>query len=315
MFWYYSWPAITELVPDRGPDQGGTKVLLKGRNFHPFKDETIDNANDTFCMFENLAKVPATIINSTKLICHSPPSFVLRQSIVEVTLNNQQYTDDNAVFQYYRPPYLFDIQPREGPVGGGTKLRAIGSNFRDTGNITCRFNDTLIVPGKYISSSEIECVTPTVEHPGFVPLSVSLEMDMYSPSVQFLFYERPQIDFIEPQCGPDYGFTQVTVHGKNFLDMGHNKALCVFNKTIFTNATIMSGEIMMCDSPDLLNSQGYSIMTDHMLFYLLEVSIDGGIEMDGPAQKFMYYKDPKPTAIIPDSGPLRGGTLVKMAAA
>ena len=58
-FWYYSWPAITELVPDRGPDSGGTKVLLKGRNFHPFKDLPIDNANDTFCKFENLAKVPA----------------------------------------------------------------------------------------------------------------------------------------------------------------------------------------------------------------------------------------------------------------
>ena len=58
-FWYYSWPSINELVPDRGPDSGGTKVLVKGRNFFPFKDETIDNANDTFCMFENLAKTPA----------------------------------------------------------------------------------------------------------------------------------------------------------------------------------------------------------------------------------------------------------------
>jgi hypothetical protein len=79
-FWYYSWPAISELVPDRGPDTGGTHVLLKGRNFFPFKDfpGQIDNFNDTFCMFENLAKVPAKIINSTKVICLSPPSYVLR---------------------------------------------------------------------------------------------------------------------------------------------------------------------------------------------------------------------------------------------
>lgn len=87
-FWYYSWPAITELIPDRGPDAGGTKVLLRGRNFFPFKDYNIDNANDTFCKFENLAKVPATIINSTKAVCLSPPSYVLRSSIVEITLNN-----------------------------------------------------------------------------------------------------------------------------------------------------------------------------------------------------------------------------------
>lgn len=55
-------------------------------------------------MFENLAKVPAKIINSTKAICYSPPSYVLRESVVEITLNNQQYSDDNNIFHYYRPP-------------------------------------------------------------------------------------------------------------------------------------------------------------------------------------------------------------------
>lgn len=87
-FWYYSNPAITEIIPNRGPDIGGTKVLLRGRNFRPFYDLGIDNSNDTFCMFENLGKVPATVLNSTKVICHTPPSYVLRQSIVEISLNN-----------------------------------------------------------------------------------------------------------------------------------------------------------------------------------------------------------------------------------
>ena len=77
-YWYYSQPAITELIPDRGPDIGGTKVLLKGRNFFPFKEMSIDNSNDTFCMFEDLGKVPAVVINSTKVHCLSPPSYVLR---------------------------------------------------------------------------------------------------------------------------------------------------------------------------------------------------------------------------------------------
>lgn len=56
---------------------------------------------------------------------------------------------------------------------------AIGSNFRDTGNISCKFNET-VVPGKYLSTSEIECYSPPVDHPGYVPLSVALEMEMYS---------------------------------------------------------------------------------------------------------------------------------------
>jgi hypothetical protein len=157
-------------------------------------------------MFENLGKVPATIINSTKAVCVAPPSYVLRQAVVEITLNNQQYTDDNNVFYYYRPPYLFDTNPREGPVSGGTRVIAVGSNFRDTKNATCKFNET-VVPGKYLSSSEIECFAPYNEKPGFVPLSIAMELDMYSPAVQFLYYEKPVIESIEPLCGPESGYT------------------------------------------------------------------------------------------------------------
>lgn len=134
---------------------------------------------------------------------------------------------------------------------------------------------------------------------------------MYSQTLKYLYYEKPVLDSIEPLSGPDYGYTQITLRGKNFLDMGHNKALCVFNKTIFTNATIMSSEEMKCDSPSLINNQGYSTFFDGV-FYNVEVTIDGGREISGPKQKFIYYKDPKITSIEPDSGPLKGGTPVNV---
>ena len=95
------------------------------------------------------------------------------------------------------------------------------------------------------------------------------------------------------------------------MDMGHNKALCVFNKTIFTNATIMSAEVMKCDSPSLINNQGYSTFNEGV-FYFVEVSIDGGREINGPKFKFTYYKDPVLQTILPDSGPIQGGTHVKI---
>jgi hypothetical protein len=37
----------------------------------------IDISNDTFCEFEGIAKVKATVINSTKLTCVAPPNYVL----------------------------------------------------------------------------------------------------------------------------------------------------------------------------------------------------------------------------------------------
>lgn len=94
--------------------------------------------------------------------------------------------------------------------------------------------------------------------------------------------------------------------------MGHNKALCVFNKTIYTNATIMDDKTMKCDSPSLINSQGYSLMKDEMLYYYVTISIDGGSERNGPRFKFTYYKDPKLSNVSPFSGPIKGGTTVRI---
>jgi hypothetical protein len=79
---------VVDLVPNFGPDTGGNKVLVKGNNFMPFIDSDIDNQNDTFCIFEGLGKVQATVINSTKLYCEAPPNYVVEQTFVEVTLNN-----------------------------------------------------------------------------------------------------------------------------------------------------------------------------------------------------------------------------------
>ena len=59
---------------------------------------------------------------------------------------------------------------------------AVGANFRDTKNITCKFNET-VVPGTYLSASEVECVAPINLLPGFVPFSIAMELEMYSPTV------------------------------------------------------------------------------------------------------------------------------------
>jgi hypothetical protein len=64
--------------------------------------------------------------------------------------------------------------------------------------------------------------------------------------------------------------------------MGHDKTLCIFNKTIFTNATIVDDETIACDSPSLYNEQGYSMMKDKPLWYDLEITINGGREVYGP---------------------------------
>jgi hypothetical protein len=97
-----------------GPESGGTLLLLKGENFKPFDPvEDIDISNSTFCFFKTLGVFKrATVLNSTRLTCHAPASYYYRETPVEVTLNAADRTEDNTLYHYYKPPFLFDSEPR-----------------------------------------------------------------------------------------------------------------------------------------------------------------------------------------------------------
>jgi hypothetical protein len=44
-----------------------------------------------------------------------------------------EYTEDEQIYNYYKPPFLFDIEPTEGPLAGGTSVIVVGSGFENTG--------------------------------------------------------------------------------------------------------------------------------------------------------------------------------------
>ena len=84
-------------------------------------------------------RVPAIVTNSTRATCVAPPSYYWRETRVEITLNGVEYTEDEEIFYYYKPPFLFDVVPQEGPLKGGTSVILTGSGFEDTGDIKCDF--------------------------------------------------------------------------------------------------------------------------------------------------------------------------------
>lgn len=100
---------------------------------------------------------------------------------------------------------------------------------------------------------------PGVES-GWTNIMISNKPGLWSTPLPYLYYEVPTVASIGPLCGPDTGYTQLTVTGKNFGDLGANKAMCVFNGTIFMNATVMDHSLLYCDSPPFLDHQGYSML-------------------------------------------------------
>lgn len=93
--------------------------------------------------------------------------------------------------------------------------------------------------------------------------------------------------------------------------MGFDKVKCVFNGTIFMNATIISAEELKCDSPPLPPTQGFS-EAGGAPFYYVSVTMNGGKEIANTSVKFTYYIDPVIKSVTPNKGPLRGGTVSRL---
>lgn len=324
-FWYYSDPSVSSITPDTGPEKGGNLLTLRGENFKPFYPQygEIDIGNSTYCYFVALGQyTKATIYNSTIAQCKAPESYYFKETAVELTLNAEDRTDDGNLYHYFKPNFLFDAEPNQGPTKGGTKVKVVGSNFTDTGNITCKFGD-IIVPATRLSSSEVTCVSPPQKAPGEVELFVNLYKGLDSASVSFLYYKAPEVKNVSPSCGPLNGFTQLAVIGENFIDLGRDQIMCAFKQedksnfyleggadpVILTNASIINSTFIFCDSPSLLNKQGYAIDAENQWFDVY-VTLDAGSQLSDSNGRFEYYSEPFINDISPALGPKEGGTMV-----
>ncbi len=160
-----------------------------------------------------------------------------------------------------------------------------------------------------INSGEIECLSPKWPEAKIVPVAVTYEEDgekSKSSSLPFMYYESPEVHSIFPECGPNYGYTQITVTGKNFVNMGLNKAKCIFNGQKAMNVTIINETTLMCSSPPLTRSESLMPALDQR--HTLEVTLNGA-ETTYNKIKFAYYPDPEIQQVLnSELGPVSGGT-------
>lgn len=316
-YWYYPEPAIMKLTPNKGPTTGGTVVMIEGQDLDPFNDmlSEVDNHNDTYCRFGLEFKTPATVISDTLVSCVAPPSPIIRTVPVDLTLNDAdfslnpiEWTDDHVPYTYYAPSYVYGVEPNMGPTSGNTTVTITGSNFEDTGQIKCRFGSK-VVPGKFISVNEIRCVSPAVENPGVVDLSISLVEDSFGQPVDFLYYAIPIIYDIYPKCGPTSGYTQITVLGKNFVFTGPGLVRCIFGDDMYTHATVMSENEIKCDSPSIRGNEEL----EKKIYFPVAVTLNGHDRSEAAqAIRFSYYEFHKLFSMSPNRGSLKGGTRVNI---
>ena len=77
--------------------------------------------------------------------------------------------------------------------------------------------------------------------------------------------------------------------GKNFVNMGLNKAKCIFNGKKAMNVTIINETTLYCSSPPLTRSE--SLLPALDMRHTVEITLNGA-EASENHVKFWYYPDP-----------------------
>jgi hypothetical protein len=119
----------------------------------------------------------------------------------------------------------------------------------------------------------------------------------------YQYFADPQLNAgnpLSPSCGPKEGFTQITLKGKSFVEIGFGVAKCIFNNEFHMNATVLDSNTLVCDSPPLDSAN-----TDS--FYNVSVTLDGDF-VSRATGKFYYYDNPTIDSVLPWLGPMAGNT-------
>jgi len=79
---------------------------------------------------------------------------------------------------------------------------------------------------------------------------------------------------------------------------------------VLTNASIINSTFVYCDTPSLLNKQGYVVDGGEGAWFDVYISLDGGSEISDSNGRFEYYQDPVIYELNPALGPQTGNTIV-----
>ena len=189
----------------------------------------------------------------------------LRTGVLLLTLGLARAEHGDTIVHTHDGPYnslhrrdtavrVRQIFPLGGPFVGNTAITVSGNNFRDVGDVKCRFGVdevqarlvTVAEPrlktnprGSYfpdipieVNVTTLECSSPGCRSPSCLPDAAAVEhavpvevsmngVTFTGTGLQFNYYDQTTIhvSVLTPRGGPRYGGTKVLVHGVGFRDL------------------------------------------------------------------------------------------------
>ena len=259
LFEYQPAVRLDDAAPARGPSSGGSSVALSGAGF----SRRSAMLGYTYARF-NTTKVPVVRVSASELRC-TAPAHASGLVSVEVTQNDQQYTESAVRFEY-EDVGAYRLDPATGPVGGGTTVLVRGAGLHEASpgggdhGAFCQFAGLDVVGASFDGEGTVRCVTPATSHPGAVALHV-VHGDAVVAAPDFLFMSAPQILTVLPALGTLLGSTPLVLRGSSLAHV----SFCRFRlpgpslSALLSLAVVSSSSSVFCDTPKFPASGFFSI--------------------------------------------------------
>ena len=120
-FHYQAAVRVTSVEPKVGQLGGGTLVRVLGSGFVPSMTALVRVGSQPL--------VVARVLSSVLLECTMPSRTEPGLLAVEATLNEQDFSYDEVLFEYQADARVLEVSPAKGPSAGGGFVNVTGSGF------------------------------------------------------------------------------------------------------------------------------------------------------------------------------------------
>jgi len=181
-FTYIPAPAVTNINPSGGPAAGGTLVTITGTGFK----------GTTAVTFGAAAGLRMTVVSDTQITVLSPAGSSGSVDIVVSAPGGTSSASPADAFTYNPPaPSVTAIDPKQGPLAGGTAVTVVGANFIGVTAVT--FGKTASPKIEVASDNQLKALSPKGAGVGAVDIIITTPSgnSAISPADQFTYLAVP----------------------------------------------------------------------------------------------------------------------------
>jgi IPT/TIG domain len=205
-----SHPTVTEVGPNIGSHDGGTRVEVDGTGF----------TDVSYVLFGTLHASSFTVVSSTELQAiapaNKPGSFA---DVRVVTAHGTSAVADGDGYHWKRIAHAraFGLTPAFGPYPGGNTIEVSGTGFKDVTAV--EFGHTLTTDFTVQSLTDLTVVAPR-HAPGRVEVHViRTGVTSFGTGSFYTYIGPPTVTNVSPNAGALAGGSQVSIIGTGFTDV------------------------------------------------------------------------------------------------